>query len=318
MDMLTQHDNTDLPSQLDHLKEVLSAITDMMPDRHFIVDENGQILNRFGNVKVEQFYQLKPHEPKSVTELTTPENAKKTMLGIDKCLTTKEVVTFEVSSKLSDIQKVKPDISGPTSTQWFEVRMMPLSFVINEKKTLIISVRNITEKKLAEIQLQELVITDPLTQLHNRRYANDELTRCLQRFLRYKTPITIMMLDIDFFKMINDTYGHDAGDLVLVELGKFLEDNIRKSDTICRLGGEEFLLIMPDVALKYVKPFCQRLLTNIEKFPIPIAGGNLTLTMSGGLTEFTEPDTDIETVLKRADLALYRSKNEGRNRITIT
>ncbi|GLS91208.1 GGDEF domain-containing protein [Psychromonas marina] len=314
--MLPQDENTELHSKLSHLKEVLGAITDMMPDRHFVVDEDGLILKRFGNIKVDQFYQM--YEPNSVQELTTPENVKQTMIQIGECLATQNVVTFEVSSKLSDIQKVKPEVTGPTSTQWFEVRMMPLSFVIEQKKTLIVSIRNITESKAAEQQLQELVITDPLTQLYNRRYANEELTRCLQRFLRYKTPITIMMLDIDFFKMINDTYGHDAGDLVLVELSKFLQDNIRKSDTIARIGGEEFLLIMPDVALKYVKPFCQRLVSNIEKFHIPIAGGNLTLTMSGGLTEFTASDIDVETVLKRADLALYRSKNEGRNRITIT
>lgn len=311
-----QDDKMDLTSQLNHLEEVLTTITDMMPDRHYIVTEDGLILNRFGNTQADQFYHMP--QPKSVKKLTTPENVKEILLNIDQCLLANSITTFELSSTLSELQKIHPDATGPISIQWFEIRMMPLSFFINNRKALIISVRNITEKKLTELKLQELIITDPLTKLYNRRYATEELSRCLQRFLRYKTPVTVMMLDIDFFKTINDTYGHAAGDRVLVELSKFLQDTIRKSDTIARLGGEEFILIMPDVALKDVEPFCQRLIDNIEEFQIPIKDGNISVTMSGGVTEFTESDTDIESILKRADLALYRSKDEGRNKITMT
>lgn len=306
----------DLPLQLNELKEVLSAITDMMPDRHFIIDEDGNILSRFGNTKGEQFYQGHDDDLRTITDLTTEENSQRSFTALKECINTKEVISYEIESEFSEILKVRPTLKGPTSKQWFEVRMMPLKFVIKEKKTVIVSVRNITERKQSEIALQELVITDSLTQLFNRRYADDEMTRCLKRFLRYKTPVTILILDIDFFKMINDTYGHDIGDLVLIELSKFLKMNVRSVDTLARLGGEEFILIMPDVTLIDVQPFCQRLIKNIAKLKIPVGAGVLTLTMSGGLTQFTEGDETIEGILKRADIALYRSKNEGRNCIT--
>lgn len=306
----------DLPLQINQLKEILSAITDMMPDRHFIIDQDGVIISRFGNTKVEQFYHIDNYEPRSATELTSPENSKKTMKALKECLATGQIITYEVDGELSELIKVRPNIKGPASKQWFEVRLVPLKFLVENKRTVIVSVRNITDRKQSEIQLQELVVTDALTELFNRRYATEELTRCLKRFLRYKTPITILVLDIDFFKMINDTYGHDVGDLVLVELGKFLKMNVRSVDTLARLGGEEFILIMPDVTLIDVQPFCQRLIKNIANFPIPVEAGVLTLTMSGGLTQFTEGDKTIEGILKRADIALYRSKNEGRNCIT--
>jgi len=306
----------DLPSQLNQLKEVLSAITDMMPDRHFIVDEDGIILNRFGNTRIEQFYLDTDKEARSITELTTEKNAQLSFTALQECITTHEIITYEVDSEFSEIQKIRPKLQGPTAKQWFEVRMMPLEFVIKNKKTVIVSVRNITDRKQSEMQLQELVITDSLTQLFNRRYADDEMRRCLKRFLRYKTPVSILILDIDFFKMINDTYGHDIGDLVLIELSKFLKMNVRSVDTLARLGGEEFILIMPDVTLIDVQPFCQRLIKNISKLKIPVGAGVLTLTMSGGMTQFTEGDETIEGIIKRADIALYRSKNEGRNCIT--
>jgi len=315
--MRTENKSDEISSQLSNLKEILSAVTNMMPDRHFIINKEGMIINRFGNVLSEQFYNYEHSEVHSITELTNPENTHKALTAIAKSLTTQQVVTFEISMKLSDIKEMMPNAQGPNEQQWFEVRMRPLEFVIDNKEVLIVSSRNITERKLYEIKLHELVVTDPLTQIFNRRYATDELSRCFQRFLRYKTDITVLMLDIDFFKKINDNYGHDIGDLVLIELSKFLKENLRNVDIIARIGGEEFIVIMPDVALNKVQPVCERLINNIAKLQIPIEEGSISITVSGGLSQFVKQDTSIETILKRVDVALYQSKKEGRNRITL-
>ena len=315
--MPAENKNEILASQLNINNEILSAITDMMPDRHFILNEEGIILKRYGNIKNEQFYDLASYQPRTLAELTTPKNAQKALLAIKKSIKTQQEVTFEVSIELDELQLIMPNIAGPTTKQWFEIRVMPLSFLLENKKTFISSIRNITERKLAEIKLHELSVTDSLTHLYNRRYATEELSRCFQRLQRYKTPITVLMLDIDFFKTINDSYGHDIGDLVLLELSKFLKDNVRGLDTVARIGGEEFLIIMPDVTINDVQPFCERLLMDIEKLQIPVPDGSLTMTVSGGLSQFKASDKSIEALLKRVDNALYESKHNGKNKITI-
>ena len=315
--MPAENKNEILASQLNINNEILSAITDMMPDRHFILNEEGIILKRYGNIKNEQFYDLASYQPRTLAELTTPKNAQKALLAIKESIKTQQVVTFEVSIELDELQLIMPNITGPTTKQWFEIRVMPLSFLLENKKTFISSIRNITERKLAEIKLHELSVTDSLTHLYNRRYATEELSRCFQRLQRYKTPITVLMLDIDFFKTINDSYGHDIGDLVLIELSQFLKDNVRGLDTVARIGGEEFLIIMPDVTINDVQPFCERLLMDIEKLQIPVPDGSLTMTVSGGLSQFKASDKSIEALLKRVDNALYESKHNGKNKITI-
>ena len=315
--MTSKSDDTNLLSQLHNLQEVLNVITDMMPDRHFIVNEKGVILSRFGNASSDQFYHLDNDQPQSIAQLTTAENTKKSFSAIKEAIATQNIITFETSSKLSDLKILMPKTQGPNSKQWFEIRVRKLEFLIDNENVLIFSIRNVTDKKLSEIKLNEMAITDPLTKLFNRRYVSDELTRCLQRYLRYKTDISVLILDIDFFKKINDNYGHDIGDIVLIKLSEFLQSNVRSADTIARIGGEEFLIIMPDVALQTTESFCNRLIDKIKTLEILTPSGALPITVSGGLSQFTDQDNNIETLLKRIDVALYCSKNEGRNRITV-
>ena len=315
--MTSKSDDTNLLSQLHNLQEVLNVITDMMPDRHFIVNEKGFILSRFGNASSDQFYHLDNDQPQSIAQLTTAENTKKSFSAIKEAIATQNIITFETSSKLSDLKILMPKTQGPNSKQWFEIRVRKLEFLIDNENVLIFSIRNVTDKKLSEIKLNEMAITDPLTKLFNRRYVSDELTRCLQRYLRYKTDISVLILDIDFFKKINDNYGHDIGDIILIKLSEFLQSNVRSADTIARIGGEEFLIIMPDVALQTTESFCNRLINKIKTLEILTPSGALPITVSGGLSQFTDQDNNIETLLKRIDVALYCSKNEGRNRITV-
>ncbi|MBN9585953.1 MAG: PleD family two-component system response regulator [Afipia sp. 62-7] len=163
----------------------------------------------------------------------------------------------------------------------------------------------------------EMAITDPLTGLHNRRYMESHLaTLAEQASLRAK-PLALMLLDIDYFKSINDTYGHDAGDDVLREFAMRIRKSIRGIDLACRYGGEEFVVVMPETDLHVAGMVAERLRRSIAGEPFAVEKGakRIDVTISIGISTLETKGEAIGDVLKRADQALYRAKNDGRNRV---
>jgi len=163
----------------------------------------------------------------------------------------------------------------------------------------------------------EMAITDPLTGLHNRRYMESHLaTLAEQASLRAK-PLALMLLDIDYFKSINDTYGHDAGDDVLREFAMRIRKSIRGIDLACRYGGEEFVVVMPETDLHVAGMVAERLRRSIAGEPFSVEKGakRIDVTISIGISTLETKGEAIGDVLKRADQALYRAKNDGRNRV---
>jgi two-component system cell cycle response regulator len=163
----------------------------------------------------------------------------------------------------------------------------------------------------------EMAITDALTGLHNRRYLETHLaTLAEQASLRGK-PLALMMLDIDYFKSINDSHGHDAGDDVLREFAIRVRTSIRGIDLACRYGGEEFVIVMPETDLHVAAMVAERLRNSIagEPFAVNKASKRIQVTISIGLTTSEATDEAVSDVLKRADTALYRAKHDGRNRV---
>ncbi|WP_028863017.1 sensor domain-containing diguanylate cyclase [Psychromonas aquimarina] len=295
---------------------LMKKITDVMPDRHFLIDESGIVHCFFGNVRTELFYHIENFELRSVFEFTTSEIALKIKQKIAECLSESKIVSFEYSLSLSELKKLSPTAVGPVKEQWFELKIYPINSLIEKKRVLVCSNRNITERKLMEQKLHEMAVTDPLTGLYNRRHAMQELENCFQRCKRYTIDVSVLMIDIDYFKKINDNYGHDIGDLVLLELSNFLKNEVRKVDIISRLGGEEFLIVMPDSSIAKVEHFTQRLIKKISEIQVATPNGNLSFTVSGGLSQIKPSDISIDTILKRVDTALYHSKENGRNQIT--
>ncbi|MBA2652734.1 MAG: diguanylate cyclase [Tatlockia sp.] len=175
---------------------------------------------------------------------------------------------------------------------------------------------------IANIQLRETLktrsIRDPLTGLYNRMYLSEFLERDLQRSKRENAPVFIVMMDIDYFKKLNDNYGHDAGDMVLKDLGQLLQDNIRGSDIICRYGGEEFLLILYDTNFDIGHERVEKLRILISQLEVSLRGTILDrITASFGLAIFPKDGTSVETLITAADRALYQSKKNGRNQVTV-
>jgi len=163
----------------------------------------------------------------------------------------------------------------------------------------------------------EMAILDPLTALHNRRYLNSHLKTLFEEAAQRGKPLSVLVLDIDHFKTINDSHGHDAGDSVLREFAMRLRRNIRGIDLACRLGGEEFVVVMPDTDLAKAYLVGERLRQCIAAAPF-FAGervGGLDVTASVGVAALEFPDDTPELILKRADQALYCAKRDGRNRV---
>jgi diguanylate cyclase (GGDEF)-like protein/PAS domain S-box-containing protein len=177
---------------------------------------------------------------------------------------------------------------------------------------------DITPLKRVEEALREQSVRDPLTNLFNRRYMEEALGREIRRSIRSPHSIGIIMVDIDSFKGFNDTYGHAAGDAVLRALADFFNEHIRGGDVTCRYGGEEFVLILPDVSLTETLGRAEQLCRDVRQIQVQYQGANLeAITLSLGVAIFPEHGDTSETLLKAADKALYQAKAAGRDRVVV-
>lgn len=175
--------------------------------------------------------------------------------------------------------------------------------------------KQITEISFLQGQLTEQVNRDPLTGLFNRRYLTATMDREMARCLREREPLCAMMVDIDHFKRINDTYGHQAGDEVLVHVARILADELRAGDIACRYGGEEFLLLMPNLALPVAVARAQELRERLAASSIQVAGQALQVRLSIGVAALQMDATGAHELIRCADTALYQAKQEGRDRV---
>ena len=168
-------------------------------------------------------------------------------------------------------------------------------------------------------RLEELAHTDPLTKTLNRRALGERLAAEMERVRRYSTTMSLLLIDLDHFKQINDTHGHLAGDDVLIEVAAVLQRVVRAVDVVARYGGEEFVVVLPETAGAGAEAFAERLRELIESQAFVASRGRaIRLTTSIGVSSF--PDFGVESVedlLTKADQALYRAKSEGRNRVRI-
>ena len=175
-----------------------------------------------------------------------------------------------------------------------------------------------TERLRDNMQMSiELAITDGLTGLFNRRYMETHLGTLVDQSAARGKPITVLVLDIDYFKAINDSYGHDAGDDVLREFALRIRKATRNIDLACRYGGEEFVIVMPETDMAVATAVAERLRRRIATEPFAIQKGarHLEVTISIGIAALSGINDNAATILKRADQALYRAKRDGRNRV---
>ena len=175
-----------------------------------------------------------------------------------------------------------------------------------------------TERLRDNVQMSiEMAITDALTSLFNRRYMETHLSTLVEQAAARGKPLAALILDIDYFKSINDSHGHDAGDDVLREFALRIRKSIRNIDLACRYGGEEFVIVMPETDMAVATMVAERIRWRIASEPFAIQQGARTLdvTISIGIAALDGPTDNAAAMLKRADTALYRAKRDGRNRV---
>lgn len=200
-----------------------------------------------------------------------------------------------------------------------------LAYDITDRKKLEEELKNtnhalqvqLDENERLRVQLQEQAIRDPLTGVFNRRYFAEALDKENARAVRENIPYSLIILDVDHFKKVNDTYGHKCGDLVLQSLAKFLQENTRQSDIVCRFGGEEFVILMPDAAVEDARERGEYFRKKFETLTYGCNDKLVHATFSAGIASFPLHADSGEALLSMADTALYYSKEAGRNRVTV-
>jgi two-component system cell cycle response regulator len=178
--------------------------------------------------------------------------------------------------------------------------------------------KNYNDRLRANVQQTiELAVTDPLTGLSNRRYLDNHISTLFNRSMARGRPLSVLIADIDRFKQINDTHGHDAGDDILREFANRVRSTVRGADLACRYGGEEFVVVMPDTSPEIAASVAERLRGVIESVPFVVkgTGQELQVTASFGIASRTPQVITPGHLLKQADVALYEAKNGGRNRV---
>lgn len=189
-------------------------------------------------------------------------------------------------------------------------------FSLDDQEVLL-AIANQVAMSIDNAKLHELAITDGLTQLYIHRFFQLKLEEEMKRAKRYGEPLSLLLFDIDHFKLFNDTWGHQTGDLVLRETARLLRHAVRASDVPCRYGGEEFTVILPHTTAEQAFIFAERLREKVSENQIPAGQDYVTVTISIGIAEYPRMASDKATLIKKADLALYHCKKRGRNCTTI-
>ncbi|MSO97933.1 MAG: sensor domain-containing diguanylate cyclase [Rhodospirillaceae bacterium] len=176
---------------------------------------------------------------------------------------------------------------------------------------------DITERKRLEGDLRAQASTDPLTGVSNRRSLESAARREVERARRYAKPFATIAIDIDHFKRVNDTYGHDIGDIVLKGMTQTCLEGLRVTDVLARMGGEEFAVLLPETDITAATLLAERLRIAVEAKPIVTVKGSISITISLGVAAFAPNEPTIEAAMKRADESLYEAKRSGRNRVIV-
>lgn len=245
----------------------------------------------------------------------------------------------ELQQRYQNITDVREEIEIPGEPpRTLDVTISGIYNRINALEGRVIVARDITMHKMMEMelleanhllsqqvvevsalkeQLQEQAIRDPLTGLFNRRFLAETLDREIPKAARDLTPVSIAIMDVDHFKVFNDRYGHKCGDLVLQALADTLVEHSRRSDVVCRYGGEEFVVLMPGATLEIARERAESWRRLFETYTVRYNDQNLRATFSVGVACYPEHATDSESLLQAADAAMYQSKVNGRNQLTV-
>ncbi|MEL0169289.1 MAG: diguanylate cyclase [Pseudomonadaceae bacterium] len=238
-------------------------------------------------------------------------------------LGTRAFTIWEQRPNLVHFKSYQP-ITGLADEMYQNVTILPLRSATGKTDHVCLIIYDVTgvavnkrQLESANTKLQELALRDGLTGLLNRRYWESCLEREFARHQRYDSPVSLVIFDIDHFKRVNDTYGHQTGDEVIRATARATTELARETDFAGRYGGEEFVVLLPGTTLDGAAQFAERLRHAVEQQIVDFQGSPLTYTISLGVAAITDDMPDYQALLEQADKALYASKEGGRNRVTL-
>lgn len=281
--------------QLEKISFALQTLIDQLPVSLALVEtENGHILH--SNPALLSYFGSLAAEDEPITHLFIETLKRRDFLTLNN--TTMEVMTRRGKS----FMRISCNNIGD------------MGFL--KQECALVAFVDVTESHLREQKLQTQATTDTLTGLSNRRFFNTAAEQAISDAISTHRPLSILSLDIDHFKRVNDTFGHDAGDTVLTLIAKLFQGSLNPYDIPARLGGEEFAALLPNTSIEQAQKVAERIRKVIASTPILINDSQtITVTVSIGIAPFKNTDEDIELALKRADEALYQAKDKGRNQV---
>lgn len=295
----------------DLLLEILAAL----PDPAFVLTESGRYAMTLGGTDTRYYHSGTQLLNLTLHDVMPAAKADWFLNEIHQALKTQRLHIFQYSLSDREVKGLDGE-PGPREELWFEASVQPISSLIDEERAVIWVARNITDSHRLRLELQQQAERDDLTGIYNRRKLMDILRAQLSGFQRYQHPFSLIILDVDHFKAINDHFGHLIGDQVLRRIAKHCGTALREHDMLCRYGGEEFAVVLPHASGTEAVRLAERLRDSIAGLDFTgCAGAHCTLSISAGVSACRSDDREVETLLQRADEALYQAKDLGRNRV---
>lgn len=319
-----------LTAQAHRIRQVsqrLRMLMDAMPDVGFVVNDQGCIRQAFGGQERGLYHDTTGFEGRSVQELLSPTMARFVQHCVQQALEDDTLVILEYPFEPDDLPGSDPT-RNPPGEQWYQGRIYPLPDGLERRPAVLWLAYNITEQRAIRIasqtheeRIRHLAMHDPLTGLANRTLLIERLNQGLRQARRYGSRVGLLFIDLDHFKPVNDQHGHDAGDLVLQEIGRRLATLVRESDTVARYGGDEFVVLLPDVsdsagaqavADKAVAAISQPVVVELDGREV-----ECRLGASVGISIYPDFAENADALQRTADDAMYAAKAAGRNRYAL-
>lgn len=297
-----------MKQNLELLMEMLAAL----PDPVFVLSESGKYLALIGGHDARYYHDGSHLVNFSLHDVMPKARADWFLQQIQQTLEEGRLRTVEYSLGAHEIKGMEL-AEGPEQDIWFEGRVQPLRKPFRGERAVVWVAHNITEHYNMQRQLKTLSEQDELTGAYNRRKLMEALQERVAEFHRYSHPLSLIIFDLDHFKRVNDKFGHVSGDKVLFSITTLCNKQLRQQDLLCRYGGEEFAVLLPNTNLEDAVQLAQRLRTTVGSYDFEQElGESYSITISAGVSTLT-PGDDIESLIKRADSGLYQAKNSGRN-----
>lgn len=290
--------------------EQISAILHRLPDPAFILTRSGKYAALFGGSDQRYYHDGSFLVGAYIQEVLKEPKADWFLSEIARALAHKGLRVVEYGLAGDDVKGLNSE--GPQEVIWFEGRIQALEFKIEGEDAVLWIATNISRRRALEQRLISLSETDNLTGLWNRRHFEDVSAQELKRALRNQDAISLLIVDIDNFKLVNDTQGHQGGDAVFTGLASMMTECMRESDVITRWGGDEFTVLMPCTELDVAIEAAERLRKSVEQHCFE---DKICVTISIGVAEWRIATESVENLVARADQALYIAKRNGRNRV---